>query len=159
MLPKSKKLLEDALSLAEEALEDLEMSKMPLTTVALKASRLSRLLNNQEYQTIFQMEASGYPCAPGGYSKEIWSLLQIANRTYKQKEIGTNEIKSYGYGNSIEQLEEAISSNKARRGFRCQSLSPSQNQPLFAIPALTFHFSRRTISLWLILNFLSINIK
>ncbi len=114
MIPKSKKALEDALSLADEALSDLELSKTPLTAVVLKASRLARLLNDSERQRIFQMEASGYPHHPDGYPPDVWQLLIVAGRVTQEKDSKTGEIKSYGYWSSIEELEQSIEAGKAR---------------------------------------------
>ena len=114
MIPKSKKALEDALSLAEETLSDLELSKTPLASVALKASRLARLLNDPEYQRIFQMEASGYPHHPDGYPQKVWQSLVTAGRITQEKDTKTGEIKSFGYWSSIEELEQSIETGKAR---------------------------------------------
>ena len=40
--------LEESLDLSEEILKDIELSSLPLWSVALKASRLARLLNHRE---------------------------------------------------------------------------------------------------------------
>ena len=74
MIPTSHKAMQDALQLSEEALADLELSRVPLTSVALKASRIARLLNDTNNQTLFQLEAAGYPHAPGGYTPEICAI-------------------------------------------------------------------------------------
>jgi len=66
LIPKSKKTPDDALSLAEEVLSDLERSKTRLTTVSPNARRLARLFNNPERQRIFQLEVSSYPHQTAG---------------------------------------------------------------------------------------------
>ncbi len=114
MIPKSKAALEDALNLANEALTNLELIKTSLTAVALKASRLARLLNDPERQRIFQMEASGYPHPPDGYPPEIWKILHVVGRITQEKESKTGEVKTYAYWSSIEELEQTIEMNKAR---------------------------------------------
>lgn len=114
MIPKSKAALDDALNLANEALANLELIKTSLTAVALKASRLARLLNDPDRQRIFQMEASGYPHHPDGYPPEIWKSLQVAGRITQEKDPKTGEVKTYGYWSSIEELEQTIETNKAR---------------------------------------------
>ena len=114
LIPKSKKALEDALVLADEALSNLELSNTPLSTVALKASRLARLLNDPDRQRIFQMEASGYPHPLNGYQPGVWRMLEVAGRITQEKDTKTGEIKSYGYWSSIEELEQAIEAGKVR---------------------------------------------
>lgn len=75
MIPQSKQAFDDALSLTDEALADLELSRVSLTSIALKASRIARLLNDDHHRQLFQYEASGYPHGDSGYPPEIWHLL------------------------------------------------------------------------------------
>ena len=71
-IPPNKKSLKEALSLSEEILADIELNKIPLTNIALKISRLSRLLNDFDYQKIMEYEAGGYPSTPNGITKDIY---------------------------------------------------------------------------------------
>mgnify|MGYP000465787542 CR=1 FL=1 len=45
-IPPSRQALEEALELSAEILKNIELSDMPLALIALKASRLARLLND-----------------------------------------------------------------------------------------------------------------
>ncbi len=45
-VPLSRKALSEALYLSSEILKNIELSELPLTNIALKASRLARLLND-----------------------------------------------------------------------------------------------------------------
>lgn len=52
LVPPSSKALNDALNISEELLTDIELSRLPLANIALKGSRLARLLNDFDYQRI-----------------------------------------------------------------------------------------------------------
>jgi hypothetical protein len=82
MIPPTPEALEEALHLSEEILKDIELCRASLSTIALKTSRLARLLNLHEAQQIFQYEAGGYPSNPDGVPPEIWGLLKLAGRVY-----------------------------------------------------------------------------
>lgn len=109
----SKSQLSEAIKLSKELLDNIELSQLSLTLIALKCSRLARLLNDFEYQKIFEYESSGYPQHPDGYDKEIWKLLVISERTIKKKD-ETKKIEEYAYGFSIEALEQKLESHKIR---------------------------------------------
>ena len=100
--------LEQALALSEGILQNIELNELSLTNIVLKASRLARLLNDFEYQKIFQYEASGYPTTPDGISPEIFSICKKANRVYLKKKDG--ETSEYANRKSIEQYEHELSS-------------------------------------------------
>jgi len=68
--------LEEALNLSAEILKDIELSRVPLWTAALKASRLASLLNQSEAQEIFNFEANGYPTTPDAFTESIEELEQ-----------------------------------------------------------------------------------
>jgi len=57
IVPPSAEALKEALSLSEEILRNIELSELPLTNIALKASRLARLLNEYDVQKIMEFEA------------------------------------------------------------------------------------------------------
>lgn len=103
-IPPSRQALREAFQLAEELIRNIELSELPLANVALKASRLARLLNDFDHQKIFECEASGYPSTPKGVSPDVWKLAVAAGRSYEQedKKEGT---KLYVYTTSIEELE------------------------------------------------------
>lgn len=92
--------LADAMELCQSILDDIELSRVPLTQIALRTSRLARIVGRVEEQGIFQYESSGYP-------ENSFQLLKRVGRTYHQKDTkkpdgGTSE---YGYRDSIDQLE------------------------------------------------------
>ncbi|EKJ88435.1 hypothetical protein CLV96_3264 [Leptospira meyeri] len=104
--------LKEALALSQEVLGDIELSRIPLTNIALKASRIARLLNDIDFQKIFSYEAAGYPTTPNGISGEIWQLMLKSNRVFEQKKSITNEIESLAYRNSILELENLLDAYK-----------------------------------------------
>lgn len=57
-VPPSSKALLEALTLSEELLRNIELNEISLASIALKTSRLARLLNEFDYQRIFEYEAS-----------------------------------------------------------------------------------------------------
>lgn len=103
--------LREALALSEEILRNIELSELPMPNVALKASRLARLLNDFEYQKIFEYEAGGYPTTPSGVPPEVWRLADLAGRVY-QKKNDKGQITSVAILESIEQLETQVEAAK-----------------------------------------------
>ena len=103
--------LREALALSEDLLRGIELSEIPLTNAALKASRLARLLNDFQYQKTFEYEAGGYPTTPNGVPDEAWACAQLAGRTFQQKD-STGAIKTVATLESIEQLEAQIEGTK-----------------------------------------------
>ncbi|MGY4524518.1 AbiTii domain-containing protein [Pseudomonas sp. UBA4617] len=103
-----------ALPLSEEILTDIELGRVSLTSIALKASRLARLLGDFEKQQIMLYEASGYPSSPNGIPSEVWSLAKIAGRVY-QKKI-EDEIKEFARTESLDQI--ALEIEAAREGVK-----------------------------------------
>lgn len=110
-IPPTTEALSEALQISEEVLRNIELSELPLSNIALKASRLARLLNEFDYQKLFEYEAGGYPSAPEGISPDVWELAQVAGRTY-QKQTKEGDTKTYAYIESIEALEQKIATNK-----------------------------------------------
>jgi hypothetical protein len=111
-IPPTPKVLDEALSLAGEILKDIELSSLSLAKIALKTSRLARLLNHEDAQQVFSYEASGYPTHPDGVQPAVWKLLKLAGRTYQEKDPNSKDLKSLAYLESIEQLEEQITAAK-----------------------------------------------
>src|SRR5581483_12012883 len=103
-IPPSKTALQEALNLSEEILKNIELNELPLTNIALKTSRLARLLNEFGFQKLMEYEAGGYPSTPAGVELEVWELGVLAKRIYKRKEKG-EEPKEYMFMESIEKLE------------------------------------------------------
>jgi len=97
-------ILEQALKLSDEILSNIELSEVPLGNIVLKTSRLARLLDDFEFQKIFQYEYSGYPSGEGGIPKDIFNLLQKVNRTYFEKNEEGDSVE-YGNRKSIESYE------------------------------------------------------
>ncbi len=106
----SKVVLQEALTLSEEILRNIELSELPLANIALKTSRLARLLNDFAYQKIMECEESGCPSAPTGVSPEIYKLAVLAGREYQTKDTKSEEIKTYICTTSIEELEQEVKS-------------------------------------------------
>jgi hypothetical protein len=105
-IPPTADALREALVLSQEALRNLELSEIPLSNITLKASRLARLLNDFDYQQVFEYEAGGYPSTPTGVPQIAWRLALLAGRHYEQKD--ESGVKTYIYTESIAQLEEQI---------------------------------------------------
>lgn len=95
--------LREALVLSERILTDIEMSSVSLTSVALKASRLARIIGQFDQQQIMMYEASGYPKGHSGVPPDVWKYCELAGRIYEEKK--DDEVKRYARLESIEQLE------------------------------------------------------
>lgn len=98
---------EEALLLAEETLKDIELSRMSLSNIALKASRLARLINEFDLEKIFEYEAGGYPKKKDGVEPYIWNLGIKAGRITRNTE--NKEVMSCY---SITTIENRILTNK-----------------------------------------------
>jgi len=113
LVPPSQQALREASALSDEVLKNIELSEFPLANIALKASRLARLLNDFETQKIMEYEAAGYPLTPDGVHPDIYNLAVIAGREYQQKNEKSGEIQNYIYAISIEELEQEVKSTDA----------------------------------------------
>src|ERR1700730_7457833 len=80
LVPPHRAALVEALELSNDILKNLELSELPLSNIALKASRLARLLNDSDYQQIMECEAGGYPTEPGGVPPHIFQAAVLAGR-------------------------------------------------------------------------------
>jgi hypothetical protein len=60
----NRQALTEALALSTEILKNIELSELPLTNIALKSSRLARLLNDFDMQRTLEHEIAGYPTTP-----------------------------------------------------------------------------------------------
>jgi len=146
-IPPNPKALEEALELSEQILRNIELSEIPLSSAALKASRLARLLNDFDYQKIMEYEAGGYPSTPEGVHPDIWKLAEVANRKFQQKDSKSGEMKEYVILESIQQLEEQLHS--ARIGIeaaRDRDISISSANPdQWVAPPLGNIFERQRL--------------
>jgi hypothetical protein len=104
----SRQVLLEALGLSEEILRNIELSELPLARVALKASRLARLLNDFQIQKVMEFEASGYPSTPNGVPSDAYKFAKSAGREFQQKDSKSDEIETYIYTSSIEELEQEL---------------------------------------------------
>jgi hypothetical protein len=111
-IPPTPKALDEAMVLSAEILKDIELSSISLAKIALKASRLARLLNQDIPQQIFLYEASGYPSTPDGVAPDVWKLVEMAGRTYQETDANSKAPRTVAYFESIEQLEELITAAK-----------------------------------------------
>lgn len=98
--------LKEALDLSELILSEIEMNSAPLYTIALKASRLARLLGQGDHQQIMLYESSGYPTGPNGVSKDVWALGKLAGRLVVKKKDGVDTTSMNL--RSLEQLESEL---------------------------------------------------
>ncbi len=123
---------EEMLELSNQILKDIEMSKIPLSQVCLKAKRLSRLEGDEKYQKALDLEVSGY------------SKIKLADLPNEEKELAefTNRIEINNEGKnildnmSIEQIEVHIDHYQ-------KSNSRSENYNLFHKNIYTRKISRR----------------
>lgn len=111
-IPPSRKALREALALSEEVLKNIELNEIPLANVALKVSRLARLLNDFSNQKVMEYESSGYPSTPDGVPPDIYQLAVLAGREYQQKDTKSGAINNYIYTTSIEELEQELKSQE-----------------------------------------------
>ncbi len=102
----SRKALAEALTLAEETLTDIELTRIPLSAVMLKASRLARLLSDDDYRLAFECEASGYSTGAKLLPPDRFEAARLAGRVVVETEEGKEVEKAYT--DAISTLEERI---------------------------------------------------
>jgi hypothetical protein len=107
-IPPSRQALREALTLSEELLRNLELGETRLANVALKTSRLARLLNDVTHQKVMEYEASGYPSTPDGVSEDVYRLAVLAGREFQETDDKANGVKKFIYPTSIEALEQQV---------------------------------------------------
>ena len=132
----------ELLQLAEETLADIELSRLPLSNIALKASRLARFINNFDLEKIFEYEAGGYPTGKNGIAPEIWELGIKAERITNNDK-GKKVMSCY----SLTVIENRICTNQIAleqsqdRNISVSSANP--NQFLYSPPTNTLERSIR----------------
>ncbi len=132
-IPPSRQAMAEALSLSAEILKNVELSELPLTNIALKVSRLARLLKEFDVQKKMAYEVSGYHVVPGGLPQDIWQLALDADRKFEKLNPETKKNEQYVYLESISELEEQLriaeTSLAAARDpdFAISSANPTQN--------------------------------
>jgi hypothetical protein len=106
-VPPSKQALSEALSLSFEILQNIERNELPLADIALKTSRLARLLNDTDYENIMQFEVGGYPSTHKGITPEAWRSAKLAGRVFEQTDEDGN-TKPLAHTQSISEFEQTI---------------------------------------------------
>lgn len=120
----------EALSLSEDLLADLELSRTSLTNSFMKACRLARLIGDADQLQIFQYELSGYPSSPDGVPRDVWRLCVLSGRVSQKKDAKTDKISETADIKSVEELEEGILTNRTRLEFsRPQPVNISSANP------------------------------
>jgi len=105
LVPPNRIALVEALELSNEILKNLELSEVPLSNIALKASRLARLLNDSEYELIMEYEAAGYPSDHDGVPHDVYELAVSAGRKFQEFNSNTKKVEDYVYLESISEME------------------------------------------------------
>lgn len=118
---------EEALNLSKDILADIELSRLQLSNIALKTSRLARVINDLDYEKVFEYEAGGYPSTSSGVPSNIWKLGKLAGRVSKNAN-GEESMNT----KSLSSMEVLIDSNKialeqaADRDVAITSSNPNQ---------------------------------
>jgi hypothetical protein len=108
LVPPNRVALVEALELSNEILKNLELSEVPLSSIALKTSRLARLLNDSAHQLIMECEAGGYPSETDGVPANIFELAVLAGRKTRGLDSTTKQLVDQVYLESIGAMEEKI---------------------------------------------------
>lgn len=103
-IPANKLALIEALELSGEIIKNIELNEIPLTNIALKTSRLARLMNDFRMAELLRYETSGYPADLKGWvDHEHWKIAVDAGREYQRE-----DYQDRVYPESIEQLEQEL---------------------------------------------------
>ena len=108
---KSKK--EEILALSEECLADIELSKIPLLKICLKAKRLARLSGDELYEKALDLEIDGYPCT--SYSTPLNDLSEeLQEAAYLSKRVTDKENQKTVFTLGIPNIESELESYKIK---------------------------------------------
>ncbi len=73
--------LKEALILSEEIIKSIELNEIPLTNIALKTTRLARLMSEFQMAELLRYETSGYPANFTGWVEHnLWKIAKDAGR-------------------------------------------------------------------------------
>lgn len=97
---------EEALVLAEELLSDIELERVNYVSIARKASRLARLLDDVSSMVWLGYEVTGYPQGVSGLDRLAWSAAQKTGRVY------TKDSKQLANTIALGQLQAEIDAGK-----------------------------------------------
>src|SRR5207253_7543797 len=97
-----------------DSLRDLESNQATLMTLAMRAARIARLLNEVDYESIFKFEVGGYPKTLGGMSSDTWRLAETAKRLYITQNTKTNAAEQRACTEPIEVLESSLATARAQ---------------------------------------------
>lgn len=109
----AKDVVNEALNLCETIIDELELNKSPLSSVVLRAARLSRILGDFSTFDTLNLEMKGYPVEDGIVPPEVWNKGLTAGRVWSQKDKDGNK-KKYMYTESIGELESVESAMTER---------------------------------------------
>lgn len=103
---------EDIEHIAEDILEDIELSRIGLAAVMLKCARLARWLGDEQHRKIFSYEAGGYPSTPTGIPVDAFELGRAAGRVQISKKKDGPPIEQMST-QSVDAWASRIETNKA----------------------------------------------
>src|SRR6266852_3132644 len=128
-VPPSQAVLGEALTLSTEILRNIELNEISLTNIALKCSRLARLLNDFDYQKIMAYEAGGYPTTADGVPPEVWRLAVVAGRNFQWTDPITRKSSERIYIDSMAELEVEIQMSEPSLAAARDAAIGSQEKP------------------------------
>jgi hypothetical protein len=101
----------EALKLSDELLTDFELSRLGATELVRKASRLARLLDDDDAMSWLAVEISGYEphTTANGVSKHAWAAAARSHRVYEDED-GAQRAKT----GSVSHLAALVESSKIR---------------------------------------------
>src|SRR5271167_4338028 len=124
----SRPALEEAFRLSEEILLELEVGSIPLTSTALKACRVARLLNDIDVQMTLEYETGGYPFQSDGVEPGTFELARQVGRVTTTVDSKTNETKEVMWSTvPIAELEAQMAITNAALA---AAADPDSHQPL-----------------------------
>src|SRR3954452_3985470 len=74
---------DEALHLAEQLLDDIELSRLPPMEIARKTSRLARLLDDAEAMEWLRHETGGYASVKNELPPPAWNAAIRSNRVFQ----------------------------------------------------------------------------
>lgn len=103
---------QESLTIAEELLSDIELTRIDPVAIVRKASRLARLMDDKEAMTWLSYEVGGYIGTGGGMTPAEWIAAGRSGRRYFKKE--KERTKEYAHTSSLSSQSAIVETAKIR---------------------------------------------
>lgn len=134
-----------ALELSETILEDIEMEKISLSSIALRCMRLARIMNDSQAMQWFEYEISGYPkIKTGTLESKAFKIAFDKGRRVVKDEPDNKRV----FSDLADELESTLAANQiSLQSIRTNNISLTGDSLLPAVKKLNDDLNKKTSDL------------